>query len=102
MNRDIALEKKLRIVLTPISPRMEYVAAEKRRFQAINRMPVELAQPRSMAEAVTLAALGLGAVATIAAVATIGVKLVGVVSSGAILMKAANDHPAKKQKPSMV
>jgi len=58
-------------------------------------------KPRGMAETITLATLGLGAVATIAAVAAIGVKVVEVVSTG-VLNEPSGGHRAKKPKPSMV
>jgi hypothetical protein len=102
MNRDITLERKLRKVLTPVTPRKEYVAASKRRFRPAEQMPVEIEQPRRVAETVTFATLGLGAVATIAAIAAIGVKLVETVSAGALLDSAGKQQRAKKPKPSMI
>jgi hypothetical protein len=101
MNRDLVLERQLRKVLTPVAPRKDYVAAAKRKFLSVGRMPVEMEKPRGMAETVTLATLGLGAVATIAAVAAIGVKVVEVVSAG-LLSESGGGHRAKKPKPSMV
>jgi hypothetical protein len=102
MNRDLALERKLRKILTPVVPRKTYVTAAKRSFLTASRMPVEMEKPRGMAETVTFATLGLGAVATIAAVTAIGVKIVEVVSTGSILEDAAQRQRAKKPKPSLI
>jgi hypothetical protein len=100
MDRLSSIEKKLSKVFVPVQPRIAYVKTLKDKLMRDRRMPVEMEQPVDVREAVTMAALGLGAVATIAAVTTIGVKLADLIGSGGILAKAA--APQKRAKMSAV
>ena len=84
-----AMEAKLRSALTPVSPRKGYAALLKKKLLAGRRMPVELEKTPRVGEVITLTTLGLGAVATVAAVATIGGMVAGVLGSGALLLGAA-------------
>jgi hypothetical protein len=99
MNTETAFEKKLRKALVPVLPRKEYVAVDKRRFAFSTNMPVEMEHPRRMEETVTLAALGLGAIASIAAIATIGARMVGWISSGELIAKTSKTRSAKGVTP---
>jgi hypothetical protein len=89
MNTERAWEARLRRVLVPITPRKGYAAFLKRKLLSGTRMPVELEKPDRVGEVVTLTTLGLGAVATVAAVATIGRMLASVLGSGVLLFGAA-------------
>jgi hypothetical protein len=102
MNNESALERRLRKVLVPVLPRKEFVADNKRKFGFSTRMPVEMEHPHRMKETVTLATLGLGAVASIAAVATIGVKVVNWIGSDMVFLKASKTSRSKEVKPSLI
>jgi hypothetical protein len=69
------LENALRSALKPITPRVEYVKALKRRLLLGQRMRVEMEVDRSVQDTLTLATVGLGALATVAAITTLGVQL---------------------------
>jgi hypothetical protein len=90
MAREENLEKRIQRALTPIAPRKGYAAVLKARLLMGTRMPVELEQRQRVREIVTLATIGVGALATVAAVATIGIKAVSLRGSGAILINAAS------------
>jgi hypothetical protein len=69
------IEKLLRTVLQPIAPRKAYVQALKKRLLFGRRMKVEVEPDHSMQETITLATVGLGAIATVAAITALGVQL---------------------------
>jgi anti-sigma factor RsiW len=89
MTTERSMESRLRRVLIPLAPRKGYAAILKRKLLAHTRMPVELEKTTRSAEIATLTTLGLGAVATVAAVATIGGMIAGLAGSGALLLGAA-------------
>ena len=90
MGREENLEKRIQRALIPITPRKGYAAALKARLLKGTRMPVELERNQRVNEIITLATIGVGAVATVVAVATIGIKTVSLFGSGALLLKAAS------------
>jgi len=90
MMREENLEKRIQRALIPIAPRKGYAAALKARLLKGTRMPVELERNQRVSEIITLATIGVGAVATIAAVATIGIKTLSLFGSGALLLHAAS------------
>jgi hypothetical protein len=69
------LEELLRNALQPIAPRAEYVQALKKRLLFRHRMKVEMEAHHSMQDTLTIATVGLGAIATVAALTTLGVQL---------------------------
>jgi hypothetical protein len=89
MTTERSMESKLRRVLIPITPRKGYAAMLKRKLLSHTNMPVELEKTTRTGEIATLTALGIGAVATVAAVATIGGMVAGLLGSGALLLGAA-------------
>jgi len=62
-----------------------------------SRMPVELEKADRAGEIATLTTLGLGAVATVAAVATIGGMVAGLLGSGVLLLGAAKRGMGRKE-----
>jgi len=82
------MESKLRRALIPITPRKGYAMLLKRKLLSNTRMPVELEKTSRASEIATLTTLGLGAVATVAAVATIGGMVASLVGSGVLLLGA--------------
>jgi hypothetical protein len=90
MVREENLQKKIQRALLPVAPRKGYAAALKARLLKRTRMPVELERNQRVTEILTLATIGVGALATVAAVATIGIKTVSLFGSGALLLKAAS------------
>jgi hypothetical protein len=97
MTTERALEAKLRRALVPVSPRKGYAAILKNRLLSGSRMPVELEKAGRAGEIATLTTLGLGAVATVAAVATIGGMVAGLLGSGALLLGAAKHGMGRKE-----
>ncbi|MBN2085928.1 MAG: hypothetical protein JW748_11970 [Anaerolineales bacterium] len=97
MNTERALEAKLRSVLVPVSPRKGYASMLKNKILANSRMPVELEKAGRAGEIATWTTLGLGAVATIAAVATIGGMVAGLFGSGVLLLGAAKHGIGHKE-----
>jgi hypothetical protein len=99
MNTERAIETKLRRLMIPVSPRKGYAAALKERILTETRMPVVLEKLDRSGEIATLTTLGLGAVATVAAVATIGGTIAGVFGSGILLLGATAKRglPSQKQ-----
>jgi hypothetical protein len=89
MNREENLEKRIQRALIPVAPRKGYAAALKAMLLKGTRMPVEMERNQRLSEIVTLTAIGVGAVATVAVVATVGVKFVSLLGSGAFLIDAA-------------
>jgi hypothetical protein len=69
------IEQMLRSMFQPITPRKAYLHALKNRLRFGRRMKVEVEQDHSMQETITLATVGLGAIATLAAITTLGVQL---------------------------
>jgi hypothetical protein len=65
-------------------------------------MPVELERPRRIQDTVMLATLGLGAVASIAAVATIGVKVANWAGSNSTMLNTLKTRRSKGVKPSLI
>jgi hypothetical protein len=94
MGKEESIERRIRRVLVPVSPRKGYAAVLKNKLLNSSRMPVELEQNPRVNEIITLTAIGVGALATVAAAATIGAKFVGLLGSGAILLKAASKTPS--------
>jgi len=94
MGKEESIERRIRRVLVPVSPRKGYAAVLKNKLLNSSRMPVELEQNPRVNEIITLTTIGVGALATVAAAATIGVKFVGLLGSGAILLKAASKPPS--------
>jgi hypothetical protein len=90
MVKEETIERRIRRVLIPVSPRKGYAAVLKNKLLKSSRMPVELEQNPRVNEIITLTTIGVGALATVAAVATIGIKFVGLFGSGAILLNAAS------------
>jgi hypothetical protein len=88
MTTERSMESKLRRALIPVAPRKGYAAVLKRKLLSSSRMPVELEKTDPAREIITLTALGLGAVATLAAIATIGGKVAGLLGSGVMLLGA--------------
>jgi hypothetical protein len=70
------IEDILRQMLQPVHPRSAYVQALKRRLLAGRRMKVEVETDHTVRETITLATVGLGAIATVAALTTLGVQLI--------------------------
>jgi hypothetical protein len=97
MNTERSMEDRLKRVLVPVAPRKAYARVLKERLLSGSRMPVELAKADRVGEIVTLTTLGLGAVATVAAVATIGGMVAGLFSSGMLLIGAARRGMGRKQ-----
>ena len=97
MNTERALEAKLRRALVPVSPRKGYASFLKTKLLSGSRMPVELEKTDRAGEIATLTTLGLGAVATVAAVATIGGMVAGLFGSGVLLMGAAKRGMGHKE-----
>ncbi|MBN1438389.1 MAG: hypothetical protein JW929_03180 [Anaerolineales bacterium] len=89
MTTERSMEAKLRRALIPVAPRKAYARILKAKLLSGPRMPVELEKADRVGEIVTLTTLGLGAVATVAAVATIGGKVAGLLGSGILLLGAA-------------
>jgi hypothetical protein len=89
MTTERTMESKLRRALIPVAPRKGYAAMLKRKLLSHSRMPVELEKTDRSSEIATLTTLGLGAVATIAAVATIGGMVAGLLGSGVLILGAA-------------
>ncbi len=89
MTTERSMEARLRRVLIPVAPRKGYARVLKEKLLSGTRMPVELAKADRVGEIVTLTTLGLGAVATVAAVATIGGMVAGFFGSGVLLLDAA-------------
>jgi hypothetical protein len=87
------IEQLLRHVFEPIAPRAAYVQSLKKRLLASRGMKVEVEADHSIEETITLAAVGLGAIATVAALTTVGVRLFHRTS-------AMRGHPAASQKTS--
>jgi|GEM_PF-6480147 len=98
MTTERALEAKLRSMLVPISPRKGYASMLKNKLLSGSRMPVELEKADRAGEIATLTTLGLGAVATVAAVATIGGMVAGLLGSGVLLLGAAKRGMGRKEK----
>jgi hypothetical protein len=69
------MEQILRNALKPIYPRAEYVQALKRRLLLGQKMKVEMEEDRSVGDTITIATVGLGALATVAALTTLGVQI---------------------------
>jgi hypothetical protein len=90
------LEKRIQRALIPVVPRKGYAAMLKARLLEGTRMPVELERSQRVSEIVTLTTIGVGAVATVAAVATIGIKFASLIGSGAILLNAASKQRASR------
>jgi hypothetical protein len=90
MVKEETIERRIRRVLIPVSPRKGYAAVLKNALLKSSSMPVEVEQNQRARELITLTAIGIGALATVAAAATIGIKIVGWVGSGAILLNAAS------------
>jgi hypothetical protein len=90
------LEKRIQRALTPVAPRKGYIAVLKARLVKRTHMPVELERSQRINEIVTLATIGFGALATVAAVATIGIKFASLAGSGAILLNAASKQRAPR------
>ncbi len=97
MTTERALEAKLRRVLVPVSPRKGYASLLKTKLLSGSRMPVELEKTGRSGEIATLTTLGLGAVATVAAVATIGGMVAGLLGSGVLLLGAAKPGMGRKE-----
>jgi hypothetical protein len=97
MTTERAIEAKLRRVLVPVSPRKGYASMLKTRLLSGSRMPVELEKAGRVGEIATLTTLGLGAVATVAAIATIGGMVAGLVGSGVLLLGAAKHGMGRKE-----
>jgi hypothetical protein len=93
-----SLERKIKNALTPVSPRMEFAWALKEKLLSGTSMSVELEHPRGREEILTLTAVGLGAIASVVAVATIGVKVAGLLGSGAMILHATRQPQAGSQK----
>jgi hypothetical protein len=89
MTTERALEARLRKALIPVTPRKGYATVLKQKLLAGSRMPVELERVGRGGEVATLTTLGLGAVATVAAVATIGGMVARLLGSGALILGAA-------------
>jgi len=89
MTTERAFEARLRRALVPVHPRMGYASVLKQKLLAGTRMPVELERVGRGGEVATLTTLGLGAVATVAAVATIGGMVARLLGSGALILGAA-------------
>ena len=83
------LEARLRRAFVPVPPRKGYASALKQKLLAGSRMPVEVERVGRGGEVATLTTLGLGAVATVAAVATIGGMVARMLGSGALILGAA-------------
>jgi hypothetical protein len=96
MAREENLEKRIQRALIPVAPRKGYAAALKAKLLKETRMPVELERSQRVSEIITLATIGFGALATVAAVATIGIKFASIVGSGAILLNAASKQRAPR------
>ena len=96
MKSEEVLENRIRRALIPVTPRKGYAAELKARLLSKARMPVEVEQHLSREEIVTIATVGIGALATLAAVTTIGVKFASLVGSGAILFNAATKQRAPR------
>ena len=88
MKTEKSMEDRLRSALTPITPRKGYAEVLKKKLLAQTRMPVELEKTDRVREIVTLTTIGLGAVATVAAVATIGGMVAGLFGSGVLILGA--------------
>jgi hypothetical protein len=97
MTTERALEAKLRHTLIPVFPRKGYANLLKQKLLSGSRMPVELEKADRAGEIVTLTTLGLGAVATVAAVATIGGMVAGLFGSGVLLLGAAKRGMERKE-----
>ena len=97
MNTERAFEAKLRSVLVPVSPRKGYASMLKNRLLSNSRMPVVLEKAGRAGEIATLTTIGLGAVATVAAVATIGGMVAGLLGSGVLLLGAAKHGMDRKE-----
>jgi hypothetical protein len=96
MNTDRSMEARLKRVLTPVMPRKGYARFLKDKLLSGTRMPVELEKVDRIGEIVTLTTLGLGAVATVAALATIGGRIAGIFGSGVLLLGATKQGMARK------
>jgi hypothetical protein len=96
MAREENLEKRIERALTPVAPRKGYAAMLKARLLKGTRMPVELERSQRVREIVTLTTIGFGALATVAAVATIGIKFASLAGSGALLLNAASKARAPR------
>ncbi len=94
MVREENFEKRIQRALIPVAPHKGYVAALKARLLKGTRMPVEMERGKRVNEIVTLATIGVGALATVAAVATIGIKSVSLLGSGAMLLRSASKRRA--------
>jgi hypothetical protein len=92
-----SIERRIRRVLVPVSPRKGYAAVLKNKLLNSSRMQVELEQNPSANEIITLTTIGVGALATVAAAATIGVKFIGLLGSGANLLKEASKSPPPRR-----
>jgi hypothetical protein len=97
MNTERSIEERLKRALIPVAPRKAYARVLKERLLSRSRMPVELAKADRVGEIVTLTTLGLGAVASVAAVATIGGMVAGLFGSGVLLIGAAKRGMGRKQ-----
>jgi hypothetical protein len=98
MKNPESIERKLKRALTPIYPRKEFAWALKDKIISGTRMSVELEHDKGTAEVITLTAVGLGAIASVVVVATIGVKVAGLLGSGAVLLHATRKPQTGSQK----
>jgi hypothetical protein len=97
MTTEKSLEACLRRVLIPVTPRKRYASLLKEKLLSGTRMPVELEKADRAGEIVTLTTIGLGAVATVAAVATIGGMIAGLFGSSVLLFGAAKRSIGRKE-----
>jgi hypothetical protein len=91
------IEQMLRNVFEPIAPRAAYVQSLKKRLLASRRMKVEVESDHSIEETITLAAVGLGAIATVAALTTVGVRLfhrTTALRGHPVTQKSSTDRPS--------
>jgi hypothetical protein len=88
MQTEKSMEGRLRQALTPVAPRRGYAMMLKRKLLAQSRMPVAVEKTDRVREIVTLTTIGLGAVASVAAVAAIGGMVAGLFGSGVLLLGA--------------
>jgi hypothetical protein len=94
------IEKMLRSMFEPIAPRAAYVQSLKKRLLANRRMKVEVEADHTMEETITLAAVGLGAIATVAAITTVGVRLFH--RTSAVRGRPANAQKTPTERPSAI
>jgi len=92
-----SMETRLRRALIPVSPRKGYASMLKEKILSSSRMPVELEKTNRVREIVTLTTLGLGAIATVAAVATIGGMVAGLFGSGVLLLGATTKRGGQRK-----